>query len=112
MRRDMPRVLVLAVVATASGFQSADAQGTHPPATQPGRQAGAQPARPAPAPNDARMKQLLKVWEQRSALLKTLDVRIKRSDKSEAWGNENYEGRAILQSSEPRLARFQEGFRG
>jgi TIGR03009 family protein len=102
MRRDMRRVLVLAVVATTSGFHSADAQGTRPPAAQPARQAAAQPARPAPTPNDARMKQLLKVWEQRSALLKTLDVKITRSDKSEAWGNEEFEGRAILQS--PNLA--------
>jgi TIGR03009 family protein len=48
------------------------------------------------------MKQLLKSWEQNSARLKTLDVRIDRIDRFPAWDAKSFEGRAILKS--PNLA--------
>ena len=43
------------------------------------------------------MKALLRKWEARSAQLQTLDVTIARVDKS-GWGDETYEGRAILKA--------------
>lgn len=70
----------------------------------------APPAAPAVAPPQetaaqkaAKMKKLLVHWERQSAMLKTLDVTIKRIDKAEAWNVDDvYEGRAILKA--PNLA--------
>ena len=113
MRRDNWYICVLAVAATQAFCGDAGAQ------TQPlrGRAASAVPApaaatspvpaAPSPrqqvaAPDPVKMKQLLRDWERESATLKTLDVAIKRIDKSAAWGDEEYQGRAILRS--PNLA--------
>jgi TIGR03009 family protein len=77
----------------------------NPPAAAPApRQAPApaQPAANAPTPGAAEMAQkmerLLELWEGQSARLKTLDVKIKRSDKAPGWGADEYEGRAILKA--------------
>jgi TIGR03009 family protein len=101
MRRDSLHVCVLAVAATLATRGEALAQGAggRAPAAAP----AAAPARQQVAvPDPARMKQLLRLWEQQSAKLKTLDVSIDRVDKSAAWGDEHYKGRALLRS--PNLA--------
>jgi TIGR03009 family protein len=51
---------------------------------------------------DPRLEQLLKRWEQQSSQLKTLDIMLTRRDRSAAWGDEDFEGRVMLQS--PNLA--------
>lgn len=53
------------------------------------------------------MKPLLRAWERQSARLDTLDVEIRRLDNSEAWGDEEYVGRAILQRPNLALLDFQ-----
>jgi TIGR03009 family protein len=60
----------------------------------------AQEARPQPAPIDPKnLETLLKVWEMNSANLKTLDVRMTRTDRSPAWDeDEHYEGRAMFKT--------------
>jgi TIGR03009 family protein len=66
---------------------------------------GVQPRTNPPAikPNDPRMKQILREWEKRSTLLKTLDVKITRIDDDPAWNvHDEYRGRAFLKS--PNLA--------
>jgi TIGR03009 family protein len=122
LRRDVRYALALAALLSGArdGFaQQPGAGGAAPPAqrqtqaTAPAPAPAAAPAASAnananataaaPAPPDpAKMKQLLKVWEQRSAKLKTLDVTIDRVDNSPAWGKEVFKGRAILKS--PNLA--------
>ncbi len=106
MRRGVRRVLVLAAVSAAAGSTEAVAQvGRNPDAApQPAQQAQRPPApkavaeRPRADPNDPRMKTLLADWEKTSAQIKTLDVKIVRTDKSPQWGNEEYEGRTLLES--------------
>jgi TIGR03009 family protein len=44
------------------------------------------------------MKTLLRAWEERSTQLTSLDVKIQRIDRSPAWGDEEFEGRAMLVS--------------
>lgn len=122
MRSDfIGRVFVLAVSATATAAvistasaqqaarppQSAPAQGSGPasrPVQAPAKKAATPVAAKDPAAAAERMKPLLKAWEQRSAQLKSLDVEITRVDESEAWGIDQYEGRAMLKS--PNLARL------
>ncbi|MCA1685289.1 MAG: outer membrane lipoprotein-sorting protein, partial [Planctomycetia bacterium] len=103
MRLRVPRLLILAVVATAASSDHAfgqDAQKAPGPAARPkpGPPAKAATAPAQSAPNDPRMKQLLAAWEKQSAKIRTLDVKIKRVDQSAAWGNEEFEGRALLES--------------
>ena len=107
MRRAERRVLVLAIVTSAAVHGGTFAQDARKPAVKSAPPQAAQADRPkaAPAanaaaadPNDPRMKQLLAAWEKQSAKLKTLDVAIKRIDNSAAWGNEEFEGRALLES--------------
>ncbi len=110
MRPDIVvKVLVLAVSATAAFASSAQAQQASPAPRKGVTQAAAPQGRPqaqaavAPktAPNPvlaAKMKALLKDWEARSAQLMSLDVQITRVDKGVAWGEEQFEGRAILKS--------------
>jgi TIGR03009 family protein len=75
-----------------------EARGSQGPGTAPPKAAAPAPAQNPTDPTGAKMKQLLKYWEQKSADLKTLDVKILRMDASVAWGVEQFEGRAILQS--------------
>jgi TIGR03009 family protein len=104
MRRGIRRVLVLAIGATTAVSHGVLAQqeGARPPAADARAKAAAPAAHPAGSVNDARMKILLRDWQQRSEKLKTLDVLIARVDKSPAWGDEEFEGRAILKA--PNLA--------
>ncbi len=109
MRRGVRKVLILAVVATAASGAPAQAQQGLGPDLPENQRAAAQPARkkavqvkPAMDPNDPRMKELLADWEKKSAKIKTLDVLIQRKDKSQAWGDEEFVGRALLQA--PNLA--------
>lgn len=114
MHRDMrwPAIRVIGTMLLLSPLVSA--QEVRKPSTVPERaeapasaaQAKAA-AKPEPKWNDAKMKQLLQEWEKKSSLLKTLDVAIKRRDKSAAWGNEEYEGRAILKSPDLAWLDFQ-----
>ncbi|MGE3819598.1 MAG: outer-membrane lipoprotein carrier protein LolA [Isosphaeraceae bacterium] len=71
--------------------------------SQDGARAQGQSQTPAEDP----MKPLLRAWEKQSARLDTLDVEIRRVDKSEAWGDEEYVGRAILQRPNLALLDFQ-----
>lgn len=114
MRRSDRRLLILAVTAVLARSPGAVAQVARPspaPAPRPQLKAPARPpatagravapaAQPQPPVNDARVKQLLGEWEKKSAELKTLDVHLKRTDKAldGAWDDEEYLGRAILQS--------------
>src|SRR5262249_45345747 len=67
-----------------------------------------QQARPQPAPirqpiDPQKLDDLLKTWEANSARLRTLDVRMARTDRSPAWDeDDHYEGRAMFKS--PNLA--------
>jgi TIGR03009 family protein len=66
------------------------------------RQAGAASGA-ADAANAKKMDWLLELWEEKSAQLKTLDVKIFRVDKNPAWEQvDYYEGRALFKS--PNLA--------
>jgi TIGR03009 family protein len=85
-------IVVLAITSWLLAAGSTAAQDANEKTAKPAQKAAA--ARPDPA----RMKQLLRVWEQQSARLKTLDVEIQRTDKNPAWGDEEYQGRAILKS--------------
>lgn len=104
MRRDLGKVLVLAVLATPAALGQEARQPSSPAAA-----ARPQPptGRPPAAANDARMKRLLVTWETKSSALKTLDVQIRRVDKSEVWGSEQFEGRAILKSPDLAWLNFQ-----
>jgi TIGR03009 family protein len=71
------------------------------PATK--RAPAAAPAvKPDPAvekQKEAKMERLLQLWEQRSTRLKSLDVKIKRTDTNPKWKEvEEFLGRAILKS--------------
>jgi TIGR03009 family protein len=108
MRRNIGKVLVLAVVIGAVISPRPRAQQNRPTAPAPRAAASppapnAAPAPPAPDPaKAARMRQLLQLWEGQSTKLKTLIVKIERVDHSPAWGDEEYEGDAIFKS--PNLA--------
>src|SRR5579883_1135188 len=105
MRRNVWMVLSLALITGANG-----------PLARAQQAAGAPRAKAAPAPaadGDALKElpplpttdRLLELWEKQSRLLKTLDVKFHRVDKSPAWDeDEHFEGRAILKS--PNLARL------
>jgi len=63
----------------------------------------AAPVKPVDPDLAKKMERLLKQWEHQSSLLKTLDVRIYRVDRNQAWGEvEYYDGRALFKS--PNLA--------
>jgi TIGR03009 family protein len=85
------KYVVLAIVASLAACGQAHSQAA-------GDRPASPPQKAAARPDPARMKQLLRVWEQQSARLKTLDVDITRTDKNPAWGDEEYQGRAILKS--------------
>ena len=114
MRRSDRRLLILAVTAVLArspGAVAQDARTKPAPVARPQAKAAARTpapaggtqtaaAQPQPAVNDAPVKQLLGEWEKKSAELKTLDVHLKRTDHAldNAWDDEEYLGRAILQS--------------
>lgn len=108
MRWNIRRVLTLAAVVGVAGAPFAAAQ-MQDNRVKPA-QAGSNPAavRIAPTADPSRMARLLKLWEQQSAQLKTLDVTIERTDKNPAWGeDEHYVGRALLMSPDLAWLDFQ-----
>jgi TIGR03009 family protein len=88
-------VLAVSVAATATAARAVAQEPRRAPQPE-ARRAPQAPA--AQLPDPQRMKQLLKVWEQQSANLKSLDVKIDRTDNSPAWGVEEFKGRAMLES--------------
>jgi TIGR03009 family protein len=93
---------IAALVSSAAAQEGrGHAEATARPAGDAAAAAGRTPANPIP-PDPARMKRLLRVWEQRSAELQTLDVEIQRIDRRTGWADERFKGRAILKS--PNLA--------
>ena len=88
---------VLAVSTLAGVLARSEARAQGQPAPRP--QAKAQPAAaPDPAKNAARMTQILKDWEVQSQRLKTLVVRIERTDNKKGWAKVQYSGYAMLKS--------------
>ena len=118
MRRLIAWTLTLAVGAWAS--ETASAQGnpaatkrpTTPAASKPAQQPQPQPTRVDPNATKARldadlkaredMNRLLEAWEKQSKKLVSLYVVFTRIDRSPAWGDQFYQGQAMLQS--PNLA--------
>jgi TIGR03009 family protein len=105
MRTQIPRLLTLAAVVGTAGAPLASAQGQKKDSqvkpAQAEVRAGVAPAadRLAAPVDPGRLARLLKLWEQESGQLKTLDVTIERTDKNPAWGaDEKYVGRALLMS--------------
>jgi len=99
-------------VVAGSGLGQTQAPARRPQTSAPASPGAAAPTRKAesPPPVDERtqalqrqqMEQLLVLWEKQSARLTTLDVGFDRVDKSDAWGDEKYKGRAYFQA--PNLA--------
>lgn len=102
MRRNVFAIAALAALVLPWGHaQAQTARTKQQPAPAPA--AGSPPAQTPSAEEMAqKMERLLQLWEGQSSRLKTLDVKIKRTDKAPAWGAEEYEGRAILKA--PNLA--------
>jgi TIGR03009 family protein len=100
MRGIVPRLLTgivaLAAIAAPSAWAQNPAQGVRP---QPAPAEGGQ-AQNVPAPIDPKkLEVLLNTWEQNSANLRTLDVRMTRTDRSPAWDeDDHYEGRAMFKT--------------
>ena len=114
MRRLIAWTLILAVSAWAA--RTASAQGTQAAPKRPAAPAQqTQGARVDPNAAKARldadlkardeMNKLLDAWEKQSKKIISLDVAFLRIDKSQAWGDQYYKGRAMLQS--PNLACLQ-----
>jgi TIGR03009 family protein len=105
MRWNVPRLpaLIAALLAIAASRAAAQAPPAQPdPRRNADANANAAPgaAQRQPPPIDPRrIEDLLRQWEQNSANLRTLDVRMARVDHSDAWDeNERYEGRAMFKS--------------
>lgn len=103
MRRNVWLILCLTLAMWAAAFRPTPAQtpkGAGGPA--PRADAAAQPAaRQAPPPIDPtgqRMEQLLGLWAKHSDQLQSLDLEIRRIDRSPAWGDEEYRGRAMFKA--------------
>jgi TIGR03009 family protein len=100
--RRLPALIVALAAAAALGLQ---AQGQSPPA-RPEAAGTPRPdqAQNLPRPIDPqRLDALLKTWETNSGRLKTLDVRMTRTDRSPAWDEDDqYKGRAMFKT--PNLA--------
>jgi TIGR03009 family protein len=96
-------VLTLAVVLWANSSWPALAQ-QRAARPQPGRAPAAAKKAPAPPidPDGTKMQMLLAKWARQSTQLRSLDVKIRRLDKSNKWDDEEYEGRAMFKS--PNLA--------
>jgi TIGR03009 family protein len=109
MRWNIRRVVSLAAVVGGMGASFALAQGPKQDNQVKPAQAGADVAAARiAAANAERMARLLRLWEQQSGQLKTLDVKIERIDKNPAWGDdEHYTGRALLMSPDLAWLDFQ-----
>ena len=115
----MRRIIAWSLTASLGLGAANSAPAQNPPAKKMAP-APAQIKAPAPAPMDPaaikarqeaelksqqEMNTLLDAWEAKSKLIKSLDVGFDRIDKSKAWGDQYYEGRAMLKS--PDLACLQ-----
>lgn len=113
MRWSLRMVLSLAVVHWAISADPVFAQQTTRPATgapaaaKPAAPAAAKPAAPPIDPNGVRMQLLLAQWAKQSTQLRSLDVKIRRLDKSAKWDDETYEGRAMFKSPNQAWLDFQ-----
>ena len=99
MRRNVPVLPALVMALTVAAASRTGAQNV-PQQTRPSAAPAPGQAQnpPAPAPIDPkRLANLLDLWEQNSANLKTLDVRMTRTDRNPAWGEDDqYKGRAMF----------------
>jgi len=59
------------------------------------------------AANRLEMDRVLAEWENRSKQIKSLDVLFDRIDRSPGWGDQHYQGRAMLQSPDLACLQFQ-----
>jgi TIGR03009 family protein len=99
MRRNFRSLPVRAVVLVAVVGSGLRVQAQNAPDRARPAPAAVQAPAPAPPADPRKLDELLKLWEDNSSKLTTLDVTMTRTDKSDAWGElENYEGRAILKS--------------
>jgi TIGR03009 family protein len=95
-------VLTLAVVMSVSSSRPSTAQqGARPAADRAPAPKQKAPAAPID-PDGRKMQLLLANWAKQSTQLRSLDVKIRRLDKSNKWDDEEYEGRALFKS--PNLA--------
>jgi TIGR03009 family protein len=97
MRRSVSILPALVIVLAGLAASRAGAQNVPDPAKPNPAPARVQVRNP-PAPIDPqRLADLLNLWEQNSGNLKSLDVRMTRTDRSPAWGeDDHYEGRAMF----------------
>lgn len=117
MRTLITWTLTLAVGASASG------QGISPSTTKKAAPPAAPAARAPAAPIDTKvtpakgevdpvkareeMERVLAEWEKRSKQVVSLDVLFDRIDRAPAWGDQYYQGRAMLQSPDLACLQFQ-----
>ncbi len=119
MRTLIAWTLTLAVGASASGqgvspSTAKKAAQTTPPATKAPAAPVDAKVKPAQAqgevdPVKAReeMERVLAEWEKRSKQVVSLDVLFDRIDRAPAWGDQYYQGRAMLQSPDLACLQFQ-----
>ena len=89
-------LMVSALIVLAGAV--ATSYGQAPEGRDGGAGAGADPGEAADA-KQARLEFLLGQWAKQSSRLQSLDITLKRTDKSPAWGqDELYEGRALFRS--------------
>ncbi|WP_406696854.1 outer-membrane lipoprotein carrier protein LolA [Singulisphaera sp. Ch08] len=103
MRWSIKMVLSLAVVFWATLVDPASAQQQARPAAPAAGKAAAPPI----DPDGSRMQLLLAKWAKQSTQLRSLDVKIRRVDKSAKWDDEEYEGRAMFKSPNQAWLDFQ-----
>ena len=99
MRRNVPILPALFVALAVVPASRAGAQNPPEQAKPNSSPAPAQgQVRNPPAPIDPqKLEELLKHWEKNSANLQRLDVKMTRTDRSPAWGEDDrYEGRAMF----------------
>jgi TIGR03009 family protein len=104
MRRSVPRLPILVAALATVVAPCAWAQNPAQPARPQPAPAGGAQGQNVPAPIDPKnLETLLTTWEMNSARLRTLDVRMTRTDRSPAWDeDDHYEGRAMFKT--PNLA--------
>ncbi|SIO65477.1 TIGR03009 family protein [Singulisphaera sp. GP187] len=112
MRWSIRMVLSLAVVcwaisASPTLAQQPPARAAAPPTTKAAAPAAAKAAAPVIDPDGAQMRLLLNKWAKQSTQLRSLDVNIRRVDKSAKWDDEEYEGRAMFKSPNQAWLDFQ-----
>lgn len=108
--RRMVLSLSLAVATWVISAPPAEAQQATRPAAKASAPAAKRTAKaPAPPidPDGTRMEMLLAKWARQSTQLRSLDVKIRRLDKSPKWDDEEYEGRAMFKSPNKAFLDFQ-----